>query len=85
MRLTLEEQGDWYARIAVAAAVMNEKEDAMRIWRVSANANPARVAYVDQLARYGLSEEIAGFYRELAKRLPGSDAPARAMRILAGR
>ena len=85
MRLTLEEQGDWYARIAVAAAVMNEKEDAMRIWRVSANANPARVAYVDQLARNGLSEEVAGFYRELAKRLPGSDAPGRAMRILAGR
>jgi hypothetical protein len=81
-RLTSTEATDWYARIAVAAAVAGRKADAMRIWRVAANANPARPTYLRRLATRGLGEELAAFYGELAKKLPESDAPAKALKRL---
>ena len=81
-RLTPTEATDWYARIAVAAAVADRKADAMRIWRVAANANPARPTYLRRLAKRGLREELAVFYSELAKKLPESDAPAKALNRL---
>jgi len=77
-RLTPTEAIDWYARIAVAA-VAGKEADAMRIWRVAANANPARPTYLRRLARRGLREELAAFFSELAKKLPESDAPAKAL------
>ncbi len=81
-RLTIREQGDWYARIAVAAAVSGHKAEAMRIWRVSANADPARPAYLSELAECGLREELAAFYRALAEKLPESEAPGKALKML---
>jgi hypothetical protein len=81
-RLTLVEETDWYARIAVAAAASGEKEEAMRIWLVGANGNPARLASVRRLANYGLRDELAAYYRELGKKLPLSEAPAKALKIL---
>jgi len=84
-RLSVPEETDWYTRIAVAAAASGDKDDAMRIWRVRANANPARPVYLRRLARYGLAEELAAFYRELAKKLPSSEAPARALKMLEGK
>ncbi len=53
-RLTVPEETDWYTRIAVAAAASGEKAEAMRIWLVAANANPARPLYLRRLAKYGL-------------------------------
>lgn len=68
--------------IAVAAAASGEKAEAMRIWLVAANANPARPLWLRQLAKHGLKDDLAAFYRDLAKKLPASDAPAKALKIL---
>lgn len=81
-RLTLAEETDWYTRIAVKAAAAGDKDDAMRIWRVAANANPARPLHIRQLAKYGLKDDLAAFYRDLAKKLPESNAPDRVFKIL---
>jgi tetratricopeptide (TPR) repeat protein len=81
-RLSLAEETDWYTRIAVKAAAAGDKDDAMRIWRVAANANPARPLHIRQLAKYGLKDDLAAFYRELAKKLPESNAPDRVFKIL---
>ncbi|MHC4087485.1 MAG: hypothetical protein ACYSU3_09290 [Planctomycetota bacterium] len=81
-RLSVSEETDWYTRIAVAAAASGEKDEAMRIWLVAANANPARPLWLRQLTKYGLKDDLKAFYRDLAKRLPESDAPAKALKIL---
>ena len=81
-RLTLVEETDWYTRIAVAAAASGEKEEAIRIWLVGANGNPARLACLLRLANYGLRDELAAYYRELGKKLPLSEAPGKALKIL---
>lgn len=83
-RLTVPEETEWYTRIAVAAAASGAKEDAMRIWRVAANANPARPHWLRQLARHGLADQIKEFYARLAERLPESEAPKRALAALEG-
>ncbi len=83
-RLSVPEETDWYTRIAVAAAASGEKTEAMRIWLVSANANPARPLWLRQLAEHGLKDDLAAFYQDLAKKLPASDAPAKALKILEG-
>lgn len=81
-RLSVPEETNWYTRIAVAAAESGEKAEAMRIWRVAANANPARPLHLTRLANHGLKDELKAFYRNLAKNLPESEAPAKALKTL---
>ena len=81
-RLSVPEETDWYTRVAVAAAASGDKADAMRIWLVAANANPARPVWLRRLAKYGLRDELVAFYQDLAKKLPASGAPAKALKIL---
>lgn len=80
--LTVPEETDWYTRIAVAAAASGEKDEAMRIWLVAANANPARPLHLTQLAKHGLKDQLKGYYKNLAKKLPKSNAPEKALKIL---
>jgi len=56
----------------------------MRIWRVAANANPARPLHLRQLANHGLKDQLKAFYKNLAKKLPKSNAPEKALKILQG-
>jgi tetratricopeptide (TPR) repeat protein len=81
-RLSVPEETDWYTRIAVAAAASGERAEAMRIWLVAANANPARPLWLRQLAKHGLKDKLNAFYQNLAKQLPESNAPAKALKIL---
>jgi hypothetical protein len=81
-RLSVPEETDWCTRIAVAAAASGERAEAMRIWLVAANANPARPLWLRQLAKHGLKDKLNAFYQNLAKQLPESNAPAKALKIL---
>jgi tetratricopeptide (TPR) repeat protein len=82
MRLTPDEQPEWYSRIAVAAAKAGAKADALRIWKAGAALNPAKMRGLDELAKAGLREELADFYRQMRKRMPTSDVPPNALRTL---
>jgi tetratricopeptide (TPR) repeat protein len=81
-RLTPREVPDWYSRIAVIAARAGAKADAMRIWKGVANVNPTELADLDDLVKFGLKDELVDFYGEMAKKMPSSEVPARALGML---
>jgi tetratricopeptide (TPR) repeat protein len=81
-RLTPTEVPDWHCRIALTAARAGAKDDAMRIWKAAANVNPSDLASLHSLIAAGLRDELAAFYRDMATRLPASETPARALKIL---
>ena len=81
-RLTTDEQPEWHARIAVAAAKAGAKTDALRLWKTGANMDPAKLRGLDELAKAGLRDELADFYRQMQKRLPTSDVPPTALKTL---
>ena len=82
MRLTTHEQPDWYSRIAVIAAKAGAKDDALRIWKAGANVNPAEMRGLEELAKAGLHDELADYYREMHLRMPTSDVPPKSMELL---
>jgi tetratricopeptide (TPR) repeat protein len=81
-RLTAGELSDWYGRIARVAAKAGAKEEALRIWKDVVNVNPSETGALRDLVAAGLAKELGTLYRELQKRLPASDAPARALRLI---
>jgi len=81
-QLTPTEVPDWYSRIAVIAAAAGKKAEAMRIWKAVANVNPAQLADLDELVKFGLRDELIAFYGEMAEKLPSSEIPARVLRAL---
>jgi hypothetical protein len=81
-RLTYKEIPDWYARVALAAARSGATRDAMRIWKRFANINPARFDWLDDIAEYGLKDELIDFYGQMQEKMPSSQVLARAMEIL---
>ena len=81
-RLTPQEVSDWYSRIAVAAAKSGAKVDAMRIWKEVMNINANELGHLIDLKKAGLRKELMDFYREMQKKMPSSNIPARALEIL---
>jgi tetratricopeptide (TPR) repeat protein len=81
-RLTPKEVPAWYARVAVAAAKTGAKTDAMRIWRRVANLSPSQIDGVEDLVEAGLRDELIDFYREMQKKMPSSEVPARVLKAL---
>ncbi len=81
-RLTAGELSDWYGRIARAAARAGAKEEALRIWKDVVNVNPSETGALKDLVAAGLEKELGVFYRELQKKMPMSDVPARALRMI---
>jgi tetratricopeptide (TPR) repeat protein len=80
--LTPNEVPKWYGRIAVAAAKSDANADAMRIWARVANISPWMTAYVDEMVRVGLRNELKDFYRELQKKIPSSEIPGKVLTML---
>jgi tetratricopeptide (TPR) repeat protein len=80
--LTAAEAPEWWARIAVIAANAGAREDALRIWKSVANLNLTATNGLSQLANAGLKDELVAFYRDMQKRLPTSEAPAKALKVL---
>ena len=81
-RLTPNETPEWYARIAVATAKSGSKTDAMRIWARVVNISPWIPAYVEEMARAGLKDELQDFYREFQKKMPSSEIPGKMLTML---
>lgn len=81
-RLTTKELPEWYSQVAVTAAKAGAKTDAMRIWSRVANLSPSQIAGLEDLAKAGLRNELKDFYCEMRKRMPLSEAPARALMVL---
>lgn len=69
-------------RIALGAAKSKNISVAMRIWKTRANIYPTDLYALENLARCGLREELKEFYREMQKKMPASEVPARALKIL---
>ena len=74
--LTPKEVGEWYSRVAVAAAKAGAGSDAMRIWIRVANLSPSRLEGLEDLVGAGLRDELIDFYRKMGKRMPSSEVPA---------
>ena len=81
-RLSPTEVPDWYSRIAFVAAKTGAKADAMRIWKAAANINPSDLRPLEPLAAAGLRDELVAFYHDMAARLPSSETPQRALKML---
>jgi hypothetical protein len=82
-RLTVRELPEWLAKIAVTAARMDAREDAMRIWRVVSNIDPTELGAIRKLAAAGLSKELEEHYQDMQMKLPGSVVPRKALAIIA--
>ncbi|MFQ6036370.1 MAG: hypothetical protein ACE5NM_11090, partial [Sedimentisphaerales bacterium] len=81
-RLTPRELPECYSQVAVTAAEAGAKTDAMRIWRRVANLSPSQIGGLEDLAKAGLRNELKDFYCEMRKKMPSSEAPARALIVL---
>ena len=82
-RLTARELPEWLAKIAVTAARMDAREDAMRIWRVVSNIDPTELGAIEKLTAAGLSKELEEHYQGMQMKLPGSVVPRKALTIIA--
>ena len=82
-RLTAREVPEWLAKIAVTAAQMGAREDAMRIWGVVSNIDPTELGAIEELTAAGLSKELEEHYQEMQMKLPGSVVPQKALTIIA--
>lgn len=88
-RLTDNEQPEWLCRIALAAARAGSRGDtgaraaALRLWRTAANSDPSMIMSLNQMATAGLREELTAFYHEMQDRMPASEYPRRALKLLA--
>ena len=78
------DERDWLARLAIAAARADGKNDAMRLWRRRANQDLTDRRGLSELASYGLRERLAAYYAGLAQRVPGNEPIAAAQKELAG-
>lgn len=83
-RLTANEAPDWLAKIAVLAARAGAKADAMRLWRRVANIDLTATRTLPDLAKAGLRDDLAAFYREMQAALPASRIPPQALAALQG-
>jgi len=81
-QLSPREVPHWYSRLAVVAVGAGASDDAMRIWRAAARINPSDLTSLRRLIRAGLRAELAAFYQDMAGRLPSSETPARALKML---
>ncbi len=81
-RLTPKELPEWYSRVAVTAAKAGATTDAMRIWRRVANLNPSQIDGLEHLGEAGLTNELKDLYLKMRKKMPSSEAPARALMVL---
>ena len=78
----VEGYSGYFARIAIVAAKSEEKADALRLWKFSANLNPAEMSRLNEISGLGLRDDLIIYYRDFQKKLPTSNIPAIAFRIL---
>lgn len=83
--LTAREIPQWHSRLALAAARDGHKADALRLWVRTANVRPTATQGLAELARLGLRDDLAAFYRSMQEEMPASHAPARALELLEGK
>lgn len=81
-RLSLTELPQWYGRLAVIAATAGAKADAMRLWRAAANIDLTQLGHLSGMAKAGLRAELADFYTEMARKIPASRVPDKALKML---
>jgi len=81
-RLALAEAPEWCSRLALVAAQAGAKADAMRLWRTAASTDLTELAYLSRLSRTGVHEELTAFYAEMARKIPSSEIPGKALKML---
>lgn len=74
---------DWLARLATSAAQAGNKDDAMRLWQERVRHGLTDHRGLRELASHGLRKRLSAYYTELAKRAPGNDTIAIALKELA--
>ena len=70
------------AEVAVAAAQANAIDDAMRLWRKSANIDRRNLDPLAQLAQTKLKPQLVAMYSQMKKEDPLSTIPDSALRML---
>jgi hypothetical protein len=70
------------AEIAVSAAQANAFDDAMRLWRMSANIDRRNLDLLAQLAQTKLQPQLVEMYSQMKKEDPLSTIPDSALRVL---
>jgi hypothetical protein len=68
--------------VAIAAAKVGAKTDAMRLCNRVANINPSQLDGLADLVEAGLRNELKKFYRKMQKEMPSSEIPAKALMAL---
>jgi len=71
---------EWLSRIAVVAAKVGSRDDALRIWKAVVAVDPSEFRGLEELVKAGLRDELVQVYREFQKRIPASTVPARALK-----
>lgn len=71
-----------YAKIAVLAAKAGARDDALRLWRRTANFDLTDLRRLDELVLAGMGGRLRRFYLEVKRREPASWVPHRALELL---
>jgi hypothetical protein len=69
-------------KVALAAGKQGATNDAMRLWRLSANLDRRAMRNLSQLAQTSARPELLKFYAEMRKEDPDSSIPDMALRLL---
>ncbi|MFC1712392.1 hypothetical protein ACFL6S_01920 [Candidatus Poribacteria bacterium] len=80
--LSAKQLSKWLAKIAVIAARMGAREDAMRIWNAVSNICPTELESIRKLVAAGLGKELKEHYQDMQMKLPESVVPLMALRII---
>lgn len=81
-RLSPRGVSEMYSRIAVVAAKARAKSNAIRIWKAAVNVNPSEMEHLEELAGAGLRDKLVSHYRQMARDMPTSAIPPRALELL---
>lgn len=71
-----------YSHLAVVAARMGAKADALRLWRMATSTDLTELGYLSRLSAAGLRGELAAFYTEMARKIPSSEIPGKVLHML---
>ncbi|MCX5644490.1 MAG: hypothetical protein NTZ17_07365 [Phycisphaerae bacterium] len=71
-----------YSRLAVVAARAGAKADVLRLWRMATCTDLTQRAALPDLMRAGLRRDLTDFYTEMAKKIPSSEVPGQALKLL---
>jgi hypothetical protein len=73
---------EFLMKISINASKTGNKDDAMRILKIVHNINPYYNKFIEDFIKYGMRDELVVYYNEMAAKIPDSEIPAKALKMI---